>query len=235
MGIDVFWLIASIGGGAFAAAIGGQTAFIFTGFAFFFGLSGLLGESTGGFMEFVTFGPVFGPQITFSGGVAAAAYAGRRGYLANGKDIITPLATLAKPDVLAVGGVFGALGYLIERAVALIPWFGSSTDVVAFAVVVSAVIVRLVLSRSKVFGPCPKGEVLGTKDTHWVEWQEGWGILAAHGFYSGLIFAAAGPGHAPHDDYRRPRGDPLLPDRGREPGLRHGRRRGLRLHRSLGG
>lgn len=193
MDIDLFWLIAALGGGAFAAAIGGLNSFIFTGFAFLFGLSGLLGDGAAGFIEFVAFGPVFGPHIAFAGGVAAAAYAGRRGYMASSKDIVTPLATLGRADVLVVGAVFGALGYLIQQFVVLIPWFGSTTDTVAFTVVVMGFLARWVFGRQSGFGPYAKGiSPLSTKDdTHWIPWQEGWGITCTHGFFSGLIFAAA--------------------------------------------
>lgn len=193
MDIDVFWLVASLGGGAFAAAIGGQTSFIFTGFAFLFGLSGLLGDGSAGFIEFVAFGPVFGPHIAFAGAVAAAAYAGQRGYMESRKDIITPLATLSRPDVLVVGAVFGAIGYLVEQLVRLIPWFGSTTDTVATTVVIMGFLARWIFGRQSGFGPYTKGvPVLSTKDdTHWVPWQEGWGITSAHGFFSGLVFGAA--------------------------------------------
>ena len=40
MTIDPLWLIAAFGGGAFGAAIGGQTAFIMTGFLYMVGLGG---------------------------------------------------------------------------------------------------------------------------------------------------------------------------------------------------
>jgi hypothetical protein len=70
----------------------------------------------------VAFGPVFGPHIAFAGGVAAAAYAARRGELDDGADIITPLAGLATLDVLLVGGVFGAAGAIAIRSMfGLIP------------------------------------------------------------------------------------------------------------------
>ena len=96
MTIDPLWLIAAFGGGAFGAAIGGQTAFIMTGFLYMVGLGGYLGGvNTAPFMDSVVFGPVFGPHIAFLGGAIAAAYAAKRGYMpagVNGRDIVTPLA-----------------------------------------------------------------------------------------------------------------------------------------------
>ena len=100
MTIDPLWLIAAFGGGAFGAAIGGQTAFIMTGFLYMVGLGGYLGGvNTAPFMDSVVFGPVFGPHIAFLGGAIAAAYAAKRGYMpagVNGRDIVTPLAGLTE-------------------------------------------------------------------------------------------------------------------------------------------
>nr|WP_300652388.1 hypothetical protein [uncultured Anaerobutyricum sp.] len=42
------------------------------------------------------FGSFFGPHIAFAGGVAAAAYAKKKGVSENGADIVSALAGLAK-------------------------------------------------------------------------------------------------------------------------------------------
>ena len=56
---DIVWLLVAFAGGAFGAAIGGQTAFIFTGFAFLFGFSALLGgvPVAQDFISVFAFGP----------------------------------------------------------------------------------------------------------------------------------------------------------------------------------
>ena len=80
MEIDIFWLIAAFGGGAFGAAIGGQTAFIFTGLLYLTGLGVYMaGIDAAPYMNSVVFGPVFGPHIAFLGGAAGAAYAAKVG------------------------------------------------------------------------------------------------------------------------------------------------------------
>jgi hypothetical protein len=202
---DILWLIVAFGGGAFGAAIGGQTAFIFTGFAFLFGFSALLGgvPVAQDFIGMFAFGPVFGPHIAFAGGAAAAAYAAKRGYFAegvNGRDIVTPLAGIPKADIFIVGGVFGMLGYVIERAVGYLfsLWAPEgegllfATDTVALTVVLSAVIARLAFGvKSKaIAGPFNGAKPLSLNDgTHWVEHQEKWSISALHGLMSGLLFA----------------------------------------------
>jgi len=147
MDIDPFWLIAAAAGGFFGAAIGALQAFIFCGLTVLLGVVGIFGNASAAFISYVPFGPVFGPHIAFAGGVAAVAYARKRG-LAEGKDIVTPLITLRQPTVLLVGAVFGMLGYVIHAAIAAIPWFGGHTDSVALTVVVSALIVRFAFGSS---------------------------------------------------------------------------------------
>jgi len=159
----VFLLVAAFAGGAFGAAIGALPAFCFTGFMVIAGqavavlrsnlLAGELGElgaegiSTG-VTGAIAFGPVFGPHVAFAGGVAAAAYAAKQdgvmpepeedGYHP-AKDIAYALGT--RPDVLAVGGVFGIVGSLIRQTsgALTLPW-----DPIAMGVVLSAVLARLV-------------------------------------------------------------------------------------------
>lgn len=94
----------------------------------------------------IAFGVVFGPHVSFAGGAAAAAYAARKGYLEvdaayhPAKHVTSGLGT--KPDVLVVGGLFGAAGHLILVASEALsaPW-----DPVAFGVVASALLHRAVL------------------------------------------------------------------------------------------
>lgn len=157
MQIDLFWLIAAAAGGFFGAAIGALQSFVFCGFTVLLGVMGLFGNASAAFIAYVPFGPVFGPHIAFAGGVAAVAYASKRGY-ANGKDIVTPLIGLGKADVLLVGAAFGVLGYLLNAGIAAIPWFGGHTDTVAVTVVVSALLARFVFGRSGLTGVLSRSE-----------------------------------------------------------------------------
>jgi hypothetical protein len=155
MTIDPFWLVAAAAGGFFGAAIGALQSFVLCGFAVLLGAVGLFGSAGAGFLGFVAFGPVLGPHIAFAGGVAAAAFAHRRG-LHSGKDIVTPLIGLRRPQVLLVGAGFGMLGYLIQSALAATPWLGTHTDTVALTVVVSAIITRFAFGRTGLIGrPTP--------------------------------------------------------------------------------
>lgn len=141
-------LIAAFGGGVFAASIGALPAFIMTGV---FSISGALlcmagAAEIGGFVvSSMAFGPMFGPMTSFAGGVAAAAYAKKQGYMDNGADIATALAKLGKPDVLCVGGVFGALGYALLTWVVTPIFTGKiATDGPGIIVFFSGLIARIV-------------------------------------------------------------------------------------------
>ncbi|WP_226038895.1 hypothetical protein [Natrinema sp. DC36] len=152
-------LIAALAGGAFGAALGALPAFVFTGFVVFLGeglailegeLGGLDAVGAGNIATGITgtigFGAVTGPHIAFAGGVAATAYAGRKYPEMEpddwdyhfGKDILYAFGT--KPDILAVGAIFGALGMLITQVMAGI---GFPTDNIALSVVATAFLARL--------------------------------------------------------------------------------------------
>jgi hypothetical protein len=152
--------IAAFAGGAFGAALGALPAFIFTGFMVIAGeaanrigasIAGEIGDLSAGAVGAgitgsVAFGPVFGPHISFAGGAAAAAYAARKGYMDTGfdyheaKNIAHALGT--KPDVLAVGGLFGILGMVVRQVSG---GFGLPWDPIAMGVVLSAVFHRVLL------------------------------------------------------------------------------------------
>lgn len=163
-------LLMAFAAGAFGASLGALNAFIFTGFAVIAGEAanlaatkvGEVSEAVGanattlgtvGITGSIAFG-VFSPAIAFGGGVAGAAYAAKKGYLDTGfdyheaKNIAFALGT--KPDVLAVGGVFGVVGYwLTQVSVQLSLPF----DAIALAVVLSALIARAVFGYDVVGSP----------------------------------------------------------------------------------
>jgi len=166
-------LITALAGGAFGAAIGALPAFIFTGFVVFLGeglailqreigtLPGVnAGELAAGVTGVIGFGAVTGPHIAFAGGVAASAYAGKKypemepeGWDYHfGKNILYAFGT--KPDILAVGAVFGLLGMFINQVGAAV---GTPTDTIALSVVLTAVIARVAFGYPLVGRPAGKG------------------------------------------------------------------------------
>ncbi|SDW57263.1 hypothetical protein SAMN05443574_104294 [Haloarcula vallismortis] len=154
-------IIAAFAGGAFGAAVGALPAFCFTGFMVIAGqavailrgsIVGQLGELGAdglatGVTGAIAFGPVFGPHISFAGGAAAAAYAAKSdgmyepddGDYHPAKDIAYALGT--RPDILAVGGLFGIFGMVVRQVSGglALPW-----DPIALGVVLSAAAHRVV-------------------------------------------------------------------------------------------
>ena len=141
----LYLLITAFAGGAFGAAIGALPAFIFTG------IMVIAGEAGGltGVTSQVAFGSFFGPHISFAGGVAASAYAAKKGYMDSGFDFHESknigYALGPKIDVMTVGGLFGIAGAIIT---ALSSNFGLPWDPIAIAVVLSALLHRAVLGYS---------------------------------------------------------------------------------------
>jgi len=157
LAVDV--LLVAFAGGAVGAAIGGYAAYGLAGLVVTVGEiarvtsggggSPLITDSadlaTAGVTGLIGYGPVLGPHVAFAGAAAAAAYAGRKGHLDTdfpyheAKHVGAALGP--RPGALAVGGVFGVLGYwLAQLSLRLgLPW-----DPVAASVVVSALLHRAV-------------------------------------------------------------------------------------------
>jgi hypothetical protein len=192
MDVTTVALLASFGGGIFAAAIGTLPAFIFTGFMV---IAGVAAAAAGGgdvIISQVAFGPFFSPHISFAGGAAATAYAARRGLLPSGRDIGIALMGLNRPDVLLVGGLFGALGYLGERGLAALGWV-PWTDTIGVTVVLSAIVARLAFGRTGLFGQVAAGgsQFKTSDDARWLAWQESPAQIAVIGVGVGLSSAYA--------------------------------------------
>lgn len=201
LGIFLFGLLAAAAGGYVGAAIGGNFAFVLTGFSVLFAWGIFAGTgSTFGF-DYVAFGPFAGPYVMFAGGVAGAAYAWKKGYLESAKDINAPLAGLGKQDPLLVGAAFGVFGYLFQIAVSYIPWFGKHTDSVALTVVCSALLARIVFGSKSGTGSIldPQnynknasgfmGRIAPNSEHQWLPWQEKWGYLVGLGAFFGALAA----------------------------------------------
>ncbi len=155
--MDLLTILFAICGGIFGAAVGSLAAFIFVGITALFGVVLMISGATFNWMGLIPFGVVFGPHIAFAGGAAAAAYARKRGYLQSGKDIAKPLVSLKKPDVLLVGGIFGALGYVVNYGITQA--MPGKIDTVALAVVIIALIAKVVfgnLGLKEIFGVVPE-------------------------------------------------------------------------------
>ncbi|MDS0258595.1 hypothetical protein NDI56_04110 [Haloarcula sp. S1CR25-12] len=218
-----YWLIAAFAGGCFGAAIGALPAFCFTGFAVIAGeaanLVGLTGAPEGaaltssGITGLVGFGPVFGPHIAFAGGAAAAAYAAKKegamppqedGGYHPGKDIAYALGT--RPDVLAVGGIFGVFGSVGNILLVNTVNTAIAFDTIGMMVFTSALVHRLVFGYSLFGSPGGNGyfdmtpfengqevaadggsEVMRPAVEPWLPHQYKWANVAMIGLVAGLL------------------------------------------------
>lgn len=170
--MSILGLIAAFGGGVFAAAIGAVPAFIMTGvFSVVGAVAAMCGaaDASNILINYFAFGSFFGPHIAFAGGVAASAYAKKKGVTENGADVASALAGLNEPDVLLVGGVFGMIGYLFKELVIVNLFAGSIsprlvTDAPGITVFCSAILVRLIFGGKLKTGSevMSKGKNLGT-------------------------------------------------------------------------
>lgn len=155
--MDMFALLAAFGGGVIGAYMGALPSFILTGvFALVGGVLTAAGVSNDVSIGILAFGSFVGPHIAFAGGVAAAAYAGKKGKLASGTDIVSSLNGLGEPDVIFVGGVFGVLGFLIHYGISQLPVIGvagpATTDLPGITVFILAVISRFLFGSSGLTG-----------------------------------------------------------------------------------
>ena len=183
--LDPLLLVVAFGGGVFGAAVGTLPSFIFCGFMVLAGVAAQAAGGGSGLLEHVAFGPFLGPHIAFGGGVAATAYAARRSLLPSGRDVSISLTGLERTDVLLVGGLFGALGALMEAGWGALGW-RDWTDTIALTVVASAVTARLAFGRSGLFAAR-----FAKENDVWLAWQRRPDQLLIIGLGAGLPSAWA--------------------------------------------
>jgi len=187
--LDWVTVCAAFGGGMWGAALGAVPAFVFTG------VLALLGAAAvaSGHKELVdvAFGPVFGPHVSFGGGVAAAAYAASRGKIPTGRDIASSLMALKSVDVLLIGGLFGVAGLLLNWALGLVG-IAKWTDSIALTVIISNIGARLIWGKTSVFGTVSSadGRRFRPDDSAtWLPWQQNFSHVLAIGLAVGLASA----------------------------------------------
>ena len=171
--MDLFALVAAFGGGIIGAYMGALPAFIMTGiFALVGGVLTAAGVGGDIAVNMLAFGSFVGPHIAFAGGVAAACYAGKKGKLSSGTDILSSLNGLGEPDVILVGGIFGVLGYLVSYGIGMLPVIGNAgpatTDLPGITVFILAVITRLVFGQTGL-----TGKYTGTGKREWFSTGKG--------------------------------------------------------------
>lgn len=154
--MNIFALVAAFGGGIIGAYMGALPAFILTGVVAMVGAGAAMAGGTDMLVGFVAFGSYLGPHVAFAGGVAAAAYAGKKKKLGSGTDILSSLNGLSDPMTLIVGGVFGIFGFLVHYLVGTV--LHLNTDLPGITVIISAIVVRFVFGTSGLIGKARAGE-----------------------------------------------------------------------------
>src|SRR5690625_376011 len=191
MEFGLWELLAAFGGGLFGAAIGALPAFIFTGFFILVGSIAELGGSAFDMVFEVGLGVIFGPHIAFGGAVAATAYAAWRKKVDDGKNILVGLAGLNNSGILLIGGIFGAIGYTLEKFIAL--GVGDFTDTIALTVIISAIIARLIFGNTGLFKLTSEARERGRftpgGDNVWVVYQQSWIQILTLAVGAGVIAA----------------------------------------------
>jgi hypothetical protein len=185
--VDWIAVAAAFGGGMWGAAVGAVPAFIFTGILAMLGAAVALASGHKELLD-VAFGPVFGPHVSFGGGVAAVAYAAARGRASTGRDIGAPLMNLRSVDVLLVGGIFGVAGLLLNSGFASLK-VANWTDSIALTVVVTNMAARLIWGKTSLFGTVasPAGRRFRPDDSAtWLPWQQDFTHVLAIGLAVGL-------------------------------------------------
>ncbi|MBI9016804.1 MAG: permease [Phycisphaerae bacterium] len=174
--VDTMTIAVSFAAGIFGAAFGALPAFILCGL---FGIIGATARMCGiaeGMPDTLTWGLlVIGCQTSFGGGIAAAAYAAKKGYIPSGRDICSGLMGLNKSDVLFVGGIFGIVGQLLFLLFNMVPNINGIawTNTIALAVVISGCIARVIFRSQSPFGKVKAGTSRWkpTDQACWLPWQ----------------------------------------------------------------
>jgi hypothetical protein len=173
-----------------------------TGIAVLVAFGAGLGGASFDVLGLIAFGPITGPHVTFVGGVAAVAFAVRRGDIENGRDILTPLAGLGDPLPLLVGGIFGAGGYALQVLLMnLFPpyqtaFYPTYVDVIALVVAIGAVVTRLMFGQTGIMGDLDdeargRGRLKTGGERVWLAYQEGLLQASVVGLGTGLFAAWA--------------------------------------------
>ncbi|MFI3259032.1 MAG: hypothetical protein R3Y16_02940 [Rikenellaceae bacterium] len=185
-------LLVSVAGGVFGAVIGAFPVWILCGLAVLIGATINFVNGNPDFMNMVAWGHFIGPQTSFVGGTAAAAYAAKHNLIESGRDIATSLIGLQKPKVLMVGGLFGGIGYLLFWGLMQVPNYSSEvgwTNHIALAVILGMVIIRFAYGKTGLFGrKMEEGERcwIPNENASWVNYQSKPDQLAILAFAVGL-------------------------------------------------
>lgn len=114
-GKSVLEMCLAFAGGCVGASVSALGGFLLFGVCGVIGFLYLLITGQDAWLVSLAGGVLLKPSVCFLGGVAATAYARRKGLILCGKDIGRALVSFRRFDVIAVGGIGGVAGYLVNR------------------------------------------------------------------------------------------------------------------------
>ena len=203
--MELLPIILSFAAGIVGATLGGVQAFAWTGFVGLagMGLDAVLGTTANAipFIGQIPFGFWFHPMYAFFGGAMAAAYARKMGYIESGKGAAgMALTGIKKPDVLLVGGIAAAIGYVGMTLLTSPLYIGLAIDGAAAMIFILSVVGKAIFDNGNIFGTVPEGvkRFGGHAVPAWVPHQRsgwmkvvisiGWALVAANGTFFLLGF-----------------------------------------------
>lgn len=162
-------VIIAFASGAVGAAMGGVLAIILTAAAALAGIAANLGGAEYNIVSNIAFGMFLGPHVSFGPACCAAAYAAKKELLSDSHDVVTPLASLGRADVLLVGGVFGIAGLLLNQFFTSVA--AGKVDTIAVVVLIMSITAKWLFGGSPI-GKLPKGaRRFGRDSAVWLPWQ----------------------------------------------------------------
>ncbi|MBQ8053402.1 MAG: acetyl-CoA acyltransferase [Lachnospiraceae bacterium] len=177
--------VSAFASGVIGTALGAVAAVILTALVAIIGIAANILGADYNLVSEIAFGMFLGPHISFGPACCAVAYAYKKGYIEDSRDIFTPLIMLNKPDVIFVGGVIGIAGWYINTFAAQI--LGGKVDTVALTVALIMIISKKVFCGS-VLGKLSAGEKRFALDAKcWLPWQ-----TCATGYHMLLVGGSVG-------------------------------------------
>lgn len=134
-------------GGCLGAALSALGGFVLFGLLGLLGFLYLLVAHSDIWITAVTGSVLLNPCVCFLGGLAATAYARKKGLILCGKDLGRAFISFRRLDILAAGGCAGLAGYLVNRGLGL--FLSGKVDTAALTIVLVPLAVKYAWGMTK--------------------------------------------------------------------------------------
>lgn len=162
-------VITAFASGVLGTSLGAVAAVIMTAVVALVGIGANIAGADFNLVSGVAFGMFLGPQVSFGPACCAAAYAKKKGYLADSHDVFTPLITTHRADVLIVGGLFAVFGWYLNTAIASVA--NGGIDSVALTVTIISLVAKVLFGGSLIGTVEGGGKRFAIDSPCWLEWQ----------------------------------------------------------------